>query len=157
MSLFQSEPSEQPTDYCRILLHKKRSRSCHVRHVRPRSVRLEQEHPLLTLKGRKEERQKTEVNFISCWRNAAPLFALHTCPLFLPAHSLESLRILLLSCFPLVGHSTLLRISPSVSPPSADLAIVLCMAHLEWANERGCYLLRFVRDGLIRSGRTINN
>ena len=156
MSLFQSEPSEQPAHYCRILLHKKRSRSCH---VRPRSVRLEQEHPLLPIQLLKKEggKTKTEVNFISCWRNAAPLFALHTCPLFLPAHSLESLRILLLSCFPLVGHSTLLRISPSVSPPSADLAIVLCMAHLEWANERGCYLLRFVRDGLIRSGRTINN
>ena len=111
MSLFQSEPSEQPTDYCRILLHKKRSRSCH---VRPRSVRLEQEHPLLPVQLLKKEggKTKTEVNFISCWRNAAPLFALHTCPLFLPAHSLESLRILLLRtllspCWPLYPPTNL--------------------------------------------------
>ena len=91
--------------------------------------------------------------------NAAPLFALHTCPLFLPAHSLESLRILS-RCFPLVGRSLYpprnLSLSLSLRR-AADLAIVLCMAHLEWMGERGCYLLRFVRDGFIRSERTINN
>ena len=91
--------------------------------------------------------------------NAAPLFALHTCPLFLPAHSLESLRILS-RCFPLVGRSLYppwnLALSLSLRR-AADLAIVLCMAHLEWMGERGGYLLRFVRDGFIRSERTINN
>ena len=73
-------------------------------------------------------------------------------------HSSHSASRILLSCFPLVGRSLYppRNLSLSLSHRrAADLAIVLCMAHLEWMGERGCYLLRFVRDGFIRSERTI--
>ena len=89
--------------------------------------------------GKTKDRSEPKSHFlwesgVSRPRTLVPLFALHTCPLFLPTPHLPSF-LQLLSPSPSHSHALSLSLSFPESSSPADLAIVLCMPHLEWANE----------------------